>query len=52
MSEEQIMLKLEMYLIYFCLNNCIKHKCPSAVLFFQSLHAYNSRGIKDITLRF
>ncbi len=30
MSEEQIMLKLEMYLS-FCQNNCIEHNFPSAI---------------------
>ncbi len=46
MSEEQIMLKLEMfmYLVYFCQSNCIEHICLIAIniYFFQSLHAYNS----------
>ncbi len=31
MSEEQIMLKLEMYLVYFCQNNCIEHTCLRAI---------------------
>ncbi len=37
MSEEQIMLELEMYLVYFCQNNCIEHTCLSAIniLFLQ-----------------
>ncbi len=31
MSEEQIMLKLEMYLFSFYQNNCIEHTCQSAI---------------------
>ncbi len=41
MSEELIMLKQEMYLVYFCQNNCIEHTCLRAIiLFFHSFHAY------------
>ncbi len=42
MSEEQIMLKLEMYIVSFCQRNCIAHTCLSSInIFFQSLNAYN-----------
>ncbi len=42
MSEEQTMLKLKMYLVSFCQNNCIEHTYLSAInIIFQSLHAYN-----------
>ncbi len=36
-------------------NNCIKHSLPvwvPSILFFQSLCAYKSRSVKDITIWF
>ncbi len=53
MAEEEIILKLEIISFSFCQVNCIQHTCLSAInIIFQSLHAYNSRGIKDIAIWF
>jgi len=55
MSEEQIMLKLEMHLISFCQDNRMEHELNAWVFeiyFFQSLWPHKSKIIEDIAIWF